>query len=142
MEAWAPSWTLCEQEPPEFFLSLTKGHANGPMRRPSYGGVLIAALSATEPEGRRIAFRSAVTELAHELSSPLAVWKQRRWARPVGTLGFRDAVNDLALAGLFKTGLRRANLLDPGIFTEDWTRIEIGNGLVSPASTIDTFIYR
>ncbi len=142
MEAWAPSWTLCEQEPPDFFLSLTKGHFDGVNRHQSSGGVFIAAMSSNEPIARRKAFRSAVILTARELSSPLTVWKERRWARPVGTLAFRDAVNDFAIAGLFKPNLRGANLHDPGIFTEKWNRIEIDDPRVNLGSTIDSLHYR
>ncbi len=125
MEAWAPSWSLCEQEPPDFFLSVTRGLQIGMSDHAPMVGVIVAALNGTETPEKRTAFRSAVAAAAREFSSPLTVWKQRRWARPVGRLAFRDAISDLGLAGLFKRGLDSRTPLTDSIFSERWTKLQL-----------------
>jgi hypothetical protein len=126
-EAWAPSWTQCEKEKdaPDFFMSLNNAHIQGESEKSQFGAKLIIALSVLESETRRADFRMAVMSISKSVASPLTVWKQRCWARPFGTVGFTDALNDLGVIGLFKVGNYHQRPLNTGTFSEDWMRLEL-----------------
>lgn len=121
-EAWAPSWTLCEKngEAPDFFISLRNAPMGDESNASQFGAVLILALSGSEVENRRSDFRMAVSSVAKSVASPLIVWKRRTWGRPFGAAGFTDALNDLAVTGLFKVGNPHQRLLDAATFAEEW----------------------
>jgi len=122
-EAWAPSWTQCEKEndAPDFFLSLNNPHIQGENETSQFGAILIAALSALEPESQLANFRMAVMSIGKSVASPLTVWKRRDWGRPFGKLGFTDALNDLGSIGLFKPGNYHQRPLNAETFAEEWT---------------------
>jgi hypothetical protein len=124
-EAWAPSWTQCvkENEAPDFFISLTNKHIQGESGKSQFDAELIIALSVSESESRQADFRAAVISISKSVASPLTVWKRRHWARPFGQLGFTDALNDLAVVGLFKAGDYRQRPLNTETFKEAWTQI-------------------
>ena len=124
-EAWAPSWTQCEKEDdaPDFFMSLNNAHIRGETEKSQFGAKLIVALSALESETRRSDFRLAVLSISKTVASPITVWKRRHWARPFGTLGYTDALNDLGVIALFRVGPCHERPLNLETFQEEWTQI-------------------
>lgn len=126
VEAWAPSWTVCEKEnsAPDFFLSVNNEHPCGESDKSQFGAIVVVALATSEGSERLVQLKAAVTEIAAKLNSPLAIYKRRNWGTPIGSDGYTDALNDLGATGLFKVGPRHQRPLDVSTFSEQWILLE------------------
>jgi hypothetical protein len=126
VEAWAPSWTVCEKEnsAPDFYLSVNNEHPYGESDKSQFGAIVVVALAMSEGSERLVQLKAAVTEIAAKLNSPFAVHKRRDWGTPTGNGGFTNALNDLGIIGLFKVGPRHQRPLDVSTFAEQWARLE------------------
>ena len=124
-ESWSPSWAQCEREKeaPDFFVSLHNAHSDITPRVLLFRAILVVALSSSEASAQRALLRSAIEAIAIRAESPLSVCKERTWGRPVGTVGYTDALNDLGLIGLFKPGDPHRRPIDLSTFAEQWAAL-------------------
>ncbi|WP_256228988.1 hypothetical protein [Variovorax sp. YR750] len=125
MEAWGPSWTVCEKEheAPDFYLHLLSAPNARQGGIPRFGSMLVVALTASASGERRRELRAAMIAVAALLKSPLAVCKRRAWGIASGAAGgFRDAVQDLGVGrGLFREEDPHAQPVSLETFSEAWS---------------------
>jgi hypothetical protein len=125
VEAWAPSWTICERDncPPDTFLYVQNEAAifsKGASFNPT---VLLA--TAEDCEALREPRVEAVQALVSWTRPLLHVWKARTWGNS-STVGFTDAIQDLVVTGLFKPGKRHSGVPTVDIFSEPWSEARAG----------------
>lgn len=120
-ELWAPSWTTCERESmaPDIFFELAReGTIGQETRKLCFGSASILAIA------NDIDASSNGDEIAQKIGeavNTVLVGKQvRPWGRPVGGIGFTNAINDLAMTGLFVAGPRHEDPPSPSLLQGDW----------------------
>ncbi len=128
LEVWVPSWTTCAREKtaPDVFLNVVNEASDaGAVRELAFNPVLILASSVELASETRTAARTAASELTALMNAKLAVMKRRPWGRPFGGGGFTEAIQDLAVAGLFKVGDRHQRPVDLSTFAEPWELLQV-----------------
>lgn len=123
MEAWAPSWTVCEREglAPDFFLSVVNEAAGaGWQEQLAFNPLVVIAMADSEGQPRLDQLREAVVNLSDFLGSRLTVHQERDWGVATGGGGFANAIQDLDSTGLFKPGPRHRRPVDLGTLAEEW----------------------
>ncbi len=126
VEAWAPSWMVCEREnqAPDVFLMVgDEGNIYGAQNL-AFNPVVVVAMAVSQGAERLALLREAVRQLSRLLRSPLAVWKRRNWGVTTGSGSFTDAIQDLHLSGLFKHGPRHKRPVNARLFEEKWSPLD------------------
>lgn len=128
MEAWAPSWTICEREivPPDFYLSMHNPncHRSAP-RRPS--PFLVCAVPYSLGQSRVMELESVLISLSKSLHVSVLAHKRRPWG--IGSLrqdSFTYAIQDMTefvLSGATDFD-RMRKPFNEDLLPETWRRIE------------------
>jgi hypothetical protein len=126
VEVWAPAWTVCEREnrAPDVFLSIANeslagGYGQGLLFNPV---VLLAVLSEFAQREPSLV-TSAVSALRTLASPKLIGYCRRPWGKAVGSAAFTNAIQDLAVSGLFKPGPRHKGLMGLHLLAGDWKEL-------------------
>lgn len=127
LEAWAPSWTVCEKDgqAPDFFLALANeallGRANKPLR---FGQRLVCAIATDMGPEAAATLRQALAQLAAQQDAVVFARTRRPWGRASPYGGFTDAIQDMLIGGLFRQGDPHALPLDAHAFRDAWTPLD------------------
>lgn len=120
---WAPSPTVCnrEQRPPEVFLDvLNDGLSGGYLQKLSFNPIVVLAVTSEWADSQASTVNSALSTLRTLMSAKLVGHRRRPWGQ-----GSRHGghIQDLAVNGLFKHGVR--HLGEPGfhLFEHEWTPV-------------------
>ena len=129
LEAWTPSWTICEREriPPEFFFSL---------RNPNYhrrackrsGPFLVCAIASSLEHSKVTELESVLGSLAKTLSISVFAHKKRPWGiSSYGKDSFTYSIQDMTdsvLSGATDLDQMRKPF-DEDLLPETWKQIEV-----------------
>lgn len=123
-EMWAPSWAACEREsmaPDVFFQLVGEGMIGQETQKRYFGSASILAIANdidASSNGDQIARKIG------EVVDAVLICKQvRPWGRPVGNIGFTNAINDLTMTGLFVAGPRHEAPPSPSLLQGDWKEL-------------------
>lgn len=126
-EIWAPAWTACEREDlaPDVFLALADDSllASLPRKDLRFNPVAILAVVSELAKRHPTELDFAVSELRELTCAKLVGYKRRPWGKSIGEDGFTNAIQDLAVSGLFKPGPRHNGEPDLHLFTERWKKV-------------------
>jgi hypothetical protein len=128
VEAWAPSWNVCERErtAPDFYFQMTNENMLGlPNSKLAFNPVIIIAASVSLDHDYRLGARRAAGSLSSFVESKLFVCRQRPWGYSVGPgfTGFSGAIQDLKTSGLFKVGDPHQRPVNLDTFAEQWAEV-------------------
>lgn len=122
LEAWAPTWTVCEKDDlaPDLFISLFNEPLLNAAGRPLlFGQRLVCAIATDLGADAAATMRQAMTALARQQQAPVFLHARRPWGK-AALGGFGSAIQDLALTDLFKLGDVHARPLDASTFRGQW----------------------
>ncbi|OEZ49065.1 hypothetical protein JAB1_28020 [Janthinobacterium sp. MP5059B] len=125
LEAWAPTWTICEKDDqaPDVFLALANESLLGRAGKPlQFGQRLVCAIATDMGPEASATLRHALTQLAAQQDAVVFACTQRQWGRAAYG-GFTGAIQDMLIGGLFQPDDPHARPLDAATFREPWTRI-------------------
>ena len=128
LEAWAPSWTICEKDDqaPDLFLALANealpGRADKSLQ---FGQRLVCAIATDMGPSAAATLQASLVQLAAQQSPVTFARTHRQWGRASSYGGFTGAIQDMLIGGLFQSGDPHARPLDAATFREVWTRIEL-----------------
>ena len=126
LEAWAPTWTVCEKEDlaPDLFISLFNenylNHAGKPLL---FGQRLVCAVATDLGQEAAATLRAALAQLAAKQQAPVFAHARRPWGKAM-LGGFSSAIQDLLLTDLFKPGNPHERALDADTFKGRWTFVK------------------
>lgn len=126
MEAWAPTWTVCEKEQlaPDLYLSLAnEALLNRPDQPLLFGQRLVCAVATDLGPQAAARARQALAALAVRQQAVLFAHTRRPWGHAAFD-GFSQAIQDLLIGGLFQPGDVHARPLDAASLCECWTRLD------------------
>lgn len=108
-EVWAPSWTVCQREglAPDVYFSMcsASGGSSNPSSELKFNSQCIVAVASDMGNADQV--RASAEAIASVVDAVLRAHCVRRWGVAFGgTGGFSNAINDLAVVGLFKPGPR------------------------------------
>jgi hypothetical protein len=121
VELWAPSWNACEREgrPPDVFVSISNESAVH--ATPSFNSVVLLAVIADFARHQPQLTVQVLTVLRRLTLAKLVARSHRPWGKPWGSIGFRDAINDLYISGLFRPGPRHTDQTPTvELFSDSW----------------------
>lgn len=126
MEAWAPSWTVCEREglAPDFYFKMANeqmSRAYG--KKPAFNPLVVLAASLSLDGSYRSSFRAAADALAEHVVARLFATRVRPWGHLLDTGGdaFHLAICDLGTGGgLFRVGNPHERPVDAHTLQEEW----------------------
>ena len=126
LEAWAPTWTVCEKDDqaPDVFLALANESLLGRAGKPlQFGQRLVCAIATDMGADASATLQAALAQLAVQQDAVVFAHTRRQWgsASPYG--GFTGAIQDMLIGGLFQPDDPHARPLDAATFREPWTRI-------------------
>lgn len=125
-EVWGPAWTACEREDlaPDVFLSVAdESLEGGPRKDLLFNPVVILAVVSELAQRHSTEMDNAVSALRELTAAKLVCYKRRAWGKSVGSDGFTNAIQDLALSGLFKPGPRHKGELGVHLLAEKWKKV-------------------
>ncbi|MDO8051269.1 hypothetical protein O3301_22630 [Janthinobacterium sp. SUN211] len=127
LEAWAPTWTICEKDgqAPDVFLALANESLLGRADKPLQFGQRLVCAIATDLGPEAAALRHSLAQLAAQQDAVVFAHTQRQWgsASPYG--GFTDAIQDMLIGGLFRQDDPHVQPLDDATFREKWTLLDL-----------------
>ena len=135
LEAWAPTWTVCEKDDlaPDLFISLfNEAHLTAAGRPLLFGQRLVCAVATELGEEACATLKQALAQLALQQQAPVLAHARRPWGKAM-LGGFGSAIQDLALTDLFKPGNPHARPLDAETFRGHWNRIALTTADGAPA---------
>ena len=127
LEAWAPSWTICEKDgtAPDLFLALANeallGRADKSLQ---FGQRLVCAIATDLGPEAAATLRQALAQLAAQQDAVVFAHTRRQWGRAAHG-GFTGAIQDMLIGGLFQQDDPHARPLDAAAFRETWTLLDI-----------------
>jgi len=133
MEMWAPSWTQCQREglSPDVFLSIKNEAAHAGTQTPlSFNPVILLAVFCDLAASEGPLLTSALAGLAKATRHRMSGHRRRPWAFPFGTIGYSNAIQHLAVVGMFKPGRRHDKPLDADLLQDQWDSV-----MVAPSTT-------
>lgn len=125
-EVWAPAWTTCEREDlaPDVFLSMANESLGGGYRQDLlFNPVVIFAVVSELARQNPSPVATVVSALRRLTSAKLVGYRRRPWGMPVGSDGFTNAIQDLAVSGLFKVGSRHKGECGFHLFADKWKSV-------------------
>ena len=128
LEAWAPTWTLCEKDDqaPDVFLALANESLLGRAGKPlQFGQRLVCAIATDMGADASATLQAALAQLAVQQDAVVFAHTRRQWgsASPYG--GFTGAIQDMLIGGLFQPDTPHARPLDAATFREPWTLLDL-----------------
>lgn len=128
MEAWAPSWTVCEKElvPPNFYLSMHNPNfrLSAPRLRSPF---LVCAVPSSLGQKKVMELESVLVSLSSTLTDPVLAHKKRPWGiSSLGKDSFTYAIQDMTesvLSGASDFD-RMRKPFNEDLLPETWRRIE------------------
>lgn len=127
MEAWSPSWNVCEAEDraPDFYFQLFNAKQHEP-KKPRFNPIIICAVGVSMKPSYLSQFRQAAKKLAKQVESRLFVYKERPWALDSDLGGgiFEEAIMDLPLEGTLFRGNPHAGPTNIRILAEKWKPVK------------------
>lgn len=126
LEAWAPTWTVCEKDDlaPDLFISLfNEEHLTAAGKPRLFGQRLVCAVASELGQEACSTVRHALAQLARQQQAPVFAHARRPWGKTM-LGGFGSALQDLALTDLFKPGNPHERALDADTFRGQWNFIE------------------
>jgi hypothetical protein len=123
-ELWAPAWTQCEREnfAPDVFLSISSEAHFG--KAASFEPVVVVAVLATLAQRQSALVARVIKKIAEVLNAKLVARQRRPWGlTALGGSGFKNAIQDLHVSGLFKSGRRQERPLGLDLFTDTWDQV-------------------
>lgn len=126
LEAWAPSWSVCEKDgqAPDLFLALANESLLGLAGKSlQFGQRLVCAIATDMGAEAAATLRQALAQLAARQDAVVFAHTRRQWGRASPYGGFTDAIQDMLIGGLFQPDDPHARPLDAATFREAWTRI-------------------
>ncbi|MCG8591653.1 MAG: hypothetical protein MJE66_20335 [Proteobacteria bacterium] len=127
VEAWAPSWTVCEREsrPPDAFLSISNEKAGRAFRRSARFNPVVVIALARDGDDLREPINAAIETIRRAISAVFVVQKCRPWGFAAGARGFKDSIQDFPHR-LFAAGENpHEKVPSLEIFAESW--MELGD---------------
>ena len=127
LEAWAPTWTVCEKDDlaPDLFISLfNEDYLNRAGKPLLFGQRLVCAVATDLGQEAAATVRAALAQLAVKQQAPVFAHARRPWGKAM-LGGFSSAIQDLALTDLFKPGNPHERALDAETFRGHWNFIEV-----------------
>ena len=128
LEAWAPTWTLCEKDDqaPDVFLALANESLLGRAGKPlQFGQRLVCAIATDIGPDAAATLRQALAQLAAQQDAVVFAHTRRQWGRASPYGGFTGAIQDMLIGGLFQQDDPHARPLDDATFREPWTLLDI-----------------
>lgn len=120
-EVWAPSWTSCEGQPPDVFFTMSNQLRWSARSAVRFNPLIVLAVACDLGRDAVAHTRQAVDFLRRHYAAVLVAGQQRPWGRDCGGSGFSDAIQDLAVSGLFKPGPIHESSVSPGMLADpDW----------------------
>ena len=125
MEAWAPSWTVCEREnlAPDFYFQMVNERVNRAYgKTPAFNPLVVLAVSLSLDASYGNSFRAAADALATHVRSRLFATRVRPWGYTLATGGaaFDHAICDLGAGSLFSFGNPHDRSVDAHTLQEGW----------------------
>lgn len=127
LEAWAPTWTVCEKDDqaPDVFLALANESLLGRAGKSlQFGQRLVCAIATDMGSAAAATSRQSLMQLAAQQEAVVFAHTQRQWGRAAYG-GFTGAIQDMLIGGLFQPDDPHARPLDAATFREAWTHIGI-----------------
>lgn len=123
MEAWAPSWTLCEKQgrPPDVFFAMRNECFNPPYRS-TFNPTVLLAIAHDLPQQMKNEADQVGAKLSHDLRATLYAFQVRPWGLPFGSGGdlHTGLVSDLLTVGLFRVGPIHETEPSLQVLSETW----------------------
>lgn len=127
VEAWAPTWTLCEKDDqaPDVFLALANESLLGRAGKPlQFGQRLVCAIATDMGPEAAATLRQALAQLAAQQDAVVFAHTRRQWGRAAYG-GFTGAIQDMLIGGLFQPDDPHARPLDDATFQDVWSKLDI-----------------
>ena len=128
LEAWAPSWTVCEKDgqAPDVFLALANESLLGRAGKPlQFGQRLVCAIATDMGPEAAATLRQALAQLAAQQDAVVFAHTRRQWGRASPYGGFTGAIQDMLIGGLFQPDDPHARPLDDATFHDAWSKLDI-----------------
>lgn len=126
LEAWAPSWTVCEKDDqaPDVFLALANESLLGlPDKTLQFGQRLVCAIATDMGPEAAATLQTSLAQLAAQQNAVIFARTRRQWGKASAYGGFTGAIQDMLVGGLFRQDDPHALPLDAQAFREAWTRL-------------------
>ncbi|PKV44788.1 hypothetical protein CLU92_2137 [Janthinobacterium sp. 61] len=126
LEAWAPTWTICEKDDqaPDLFLALANESLLGLAGKTlQFSQRLVCAIATDMGPEAAATLRLSLAQLAAQQEAVVFAHTQRQWGRAAYG-GFTGAIQDMLIGGLFQPDDPHARSIDAATFREPWTRME------------------
>jgi hypothetical protein len=123
LEVWAPVWTVCEREnlAPDVFLSIAdESLGGGYCQDLMFNPVVVFAAVSAFAQGHPSAVSAVVSALRELTAAKLVGYQRRPWGKALGSVGFTNSIQDLAVSGLFKPGPRHKGEFGFHLFADRW----------------------
>jgi hypothetical protein len=103
-EVWAPSWSVCQREAlaPDVYFAMNGAVGGSPNRNGGHAFNSYCILAVASDSGKADDAQKSAEAVATAVHAVLRAHCVRRWGRVEGN----NAINDLAVTGLFKPGPR------------------------------------
>ena len=127
LEAWAPTWTICEKDDqaPDLFLALANESLLGLAGKTlQFSQRLVCAIATDMGPEAAATLRLSLAQLAAQQEAVVFAHTQRQWGRAAYG-GFTGAIQDMLIGGLFQPDDPHARPLDAAPFRETWTLLDI-----------------
>lgn len=127
MEAWAPSWNVCERErtAPDFYFQMTNENMfHSANKILAFNPFILIAVSVSLDEDHRLGIRKSTGLLSSFMESKLLASRRRPWGYSFEP-GFSGAIQDLRTSGLFKVGDPHQRPVNLDTFAEQWTEVSV-----------------
>ena len=126
LEAWAPTWTVCEKDnqAPDLFLALANESLLGLAgKRLQFSQRLVCAIATDMGPQAAATLQAALAQLAARQDAVVFAHARRQWGRASAYGGFTAAIQDMLIGGLFRQDDPHARPLDDTTFREAWERL-------------------
>jgi hypothetical protein len=126
LEVWVPAWTVCEREhlAPDVFLGIANESLGGGYRQELlFNPVVVFAVVSKLAQQQPSEVSAVVSALPQLVSAKFVGYQRRPWGRALGSVGFTNSIQDLAVSGLFKPGPRHKGEVSSHLFAEKWEPI-------------------
>ena len=126
LEAWAPTWTICEKDDqaPDLFLAMANESLLGLAGKTlQFSQRLVCAIATDMGPEATASLRLSLAQLAAQQNAVIFAHTQRQWGRAAYG-GFTGAIQDMLIGGLFQPDDPHARPIDAATFREPWTRME------------------
>ena len=128
LEAWAPTWTVCEKDDqaPDLFLALANESLLGLAgKHLQFSQRLVCAIATDMGPEAAATLRQALAQLAAQQDAVVFARTHRQWGRASPYGGFTAAIQDMLIGGLFQADDPHARPLDDAAFQDAWTLLGI-----------------